>query len=338
MTYGIKVLRKVQVGCEHVAAGTIHAATDILVGTGTLEDTREVVFQSSDDGSYNSSINTRTAKLGGKLDYEQEATFEQLPIPLSASVKDVVTGAADGGGSGHIYDYTFATTAPNTIKTWTIEAGDNVEAEVMNYGYVPSFKLSGVGGEPLKLSTSWEGRQVALQAYTAGLTVPTVEAVLFSRGVMAIDTSPDPFGHTPSTATFLGMDLSVESGWIPVWTADGLTTPTFSWVKQSEPNVTLDITFEHESVYAAPEKVNWRNEVIRKLQLKFEGSALGTPGASYTKKTLIVNLCGKWTKFDKLDEQDGNDIIHGIFQMKYFSTAALSGEILVVNEIATITT
>ena len=338
MAAGIKVLRKVQVGHEHVAAGTVHAATTLLVGTGTLEDTREVVFQTGDVGHYSGSGLTRTAKYGGKLEYEQDASFEQLPILLSAAVDNVVTGAADGGGSGKIYDYVFANTAPKaSIATWSIEAGDNVQAEVMNYSYVPSFTLSGKGGDPISLKASWQGAKVATQAYTTGITVPTVEAVLFSRGVLAIDDSGDTIGATPVSHTFLGMDFKVESGWKEVWTADGLADPTFSFLKQTEPNTTLDITFEHETTSIA-EKANWRNEVWRKLRLKFEGSALGT-GATYTKKTLIIDLMGKWIKFEKLDEQDGNDIIHGVFQVKYSDAALdlLSAEIKVVNEISTIT-
>jgi hypothetical protein len=337
MAAGIKVLRKVQVGNEGVTPGVVAPATTLLVGTGTLEDTREVIFQTGDVGLYAGSGNTRTAKWGGKLEYEQEASFEQLPILLSASVDDVVTGAADGGGSGHIYDYEFANTAPQSITTWSLEGGDNIQSEVLNYGYVPSFNLTGKGGEPVMAKTTWQGAKVAVQAYTSGVLIPTVEAILFSRGSLAIDDSGDTIGATPVSNTFLAMDLKVETGWIEVYTADGLADPTFSFLKQTEPNITLDITFEHEANSIA-EKANWRNEVWRKLRLKFEGSALGT-GATYTKKTLIIDLMGKWTKFDKLDEQDGNDIIHGIFQVKYSDAAGdlLSAEIIVINEIADIT-
>jgi hypothetical protein len=107
---GIRALRKIQVGHEGVA-GTAVAAVTILVGTGTLEDTREVVFQPGDVGNYAGTGNTRTAKLGGKVDFEQEASFEQLPIALSAAIDHITTGVADGGGAGKIYTYTFANTA-----------------------------------------------------------------------------------------------------------------------------------------------------------------------------------------------------------------------------------
>lgn len=335
---GIKALRKLQVGHE-ATAGTEVDATTMLIGTGTIEDAREVVFRQADVGAYSGTGETRTAKYAGKLDFEFEATFEQMPIALSAAVDHITTGIADGGGSGYVYTYEFANTAPKaSIGTWSIEGGDNEDVDLMTYSYVPSFSLAGTGGEPIKATINWQGAKVAQSTYTTGITVPTTEVILFSRGVLAIDDSGEVAGATPVSHTFLGMDFKADTGWREVWTADGLADPTFSFLKQVEPNITLDITFEHET-NSVTEKQNWRAETWRKLQLKFEGSAL-TAGTSYSKKTLILNLMGKWIKFDKLDEQDGNDIIHGQFQVKYSDAAGddLSCTIIVVNAVADITT
>jgi hypothetical protein len=97
----------------------------------------------------------------------------------------------------------------------------------------------------------------------------------------------------------------------------------------------LDITFEHDGS-AAAQKVIWRAQTPRKIQLLCQGLALATPGTAYTYKTMIINLVGKWEKFSKLGDQDGNDIVTGTFRAKYNATAADSGQIIIVNEIAAV--
>jgi len=95
------------------------------------------------------------------------------------------------------------------------------------------------------------------------------------------------------------------------------------------------VTFEHDATSAA-EKVAWRAGTTRQLRLRWLGTALTTAGSGYTYKTLIVDMAGKWEKFDKLAEQDGNDIVTGTFRARYNSTAALFCELVVVNELASL--
>lgn len=330
---GSKALRKVQLGLEGSSAGTIQAATNVLIGEGTLKDNREIVNQMGDVGAFLGNQNTRTAKLGGELAFEQECSFEQFPYVLNASI-EAKAGVKDGAGSAYIYAYSAPTTAPLSPAPYTLEGGDNSGAEVMNYCYVPEWTLSGAGGEPLKLSSLWKGRTVAPQAFTAAIAVPTVEAVLFSRGQMWIDTSSDAIGTTVRSNTLLGMELKYNAGIKEVWTADGLTSPTFSFIKMTAPEIMLDITFEHDAISIA-EKVLWRAETPQRIRLKFTGSTVTTTGTTYDNKVLIIDLYGKWISFDKLDEMDGNDIIKGTFKALYDSTGtSLCCDVTVVNELS----
>ena len=337
-TQGIKALRKVQLGLEGTSAGVIQAATNILIGEGTLKDTREIVFQQGDVGSFLGNQNTRTAKMGGELVFEAEATFEQLPYTVNASITEA-TSTQDGAGSGYIYAWSLATTAPTTPVTYTFEAGDNIssDVEVMPYGYASEWSLSGKGGEPLMLSTTWKGSKVELttgESFTSDVAVPTVESILFSRGSLLIDDSSDTIGTTTADYTLMGFELNVNPGIKEVWTADGQTEPTFSFIKMTAPLVTCDITFEHNSV-AQNEKVDWRAEYPKRIRMKFPGSALATTGTVYDNKLLQIDMYGKWMTFDKLDEQDGNDVLTGKFQVLYDSAgSSLSFDITVVNELS----
>lgn len=330
---GLRTLSKVQLGRETVP-GTAVAATSLWRGIAFPEDTREIVVVEESIGLMVPSGRQYVPKLGGQIEFEEiEATFEQLFHLFEAGIKTVGTGASDGVGSGKIYDYTFPTTTPNTIKTYTIEGGDNQQAEEMEYSFVSELKLSGVKGEALKMSATWLGRQITLSTFTGALSAPTVEEILFSLGKLYIDVDSGNFGTTVKSSSLLEMELTLTTGLVPVWTADGALYFTFH--KQVQPELELKLTFEHDAVSVA-EKTAWRAGTPRLIQLKFEGSTLTTGGTTYQKKTLILNVAGKWESFDALGEEDGDNIVSGTFKGAYSTSKSTMGNFIVVNEIASV--
>ena len=128
---GIKALRKIQLGAE-TTAGTAVEADTIWRGIGVITDNRETIVPDEDIGYLSGKARNYCPKLEAAISMEPvPATFEQLPIILSAGVKNVITGVTDTGGSGKVYTYTFPTTSANTITPWTIEGGDDQQAEEM---------------------------------------------------------------------------------------------------------------------------------------------------------------------------------------------------------------
>jgi hypothetical protein len=92
---------------------------------------------------------------------------------------------------------------------------------------------------------------------------------------------------------------------------------------------------EHDS-NAVAEKQNFRNEKPRLLRLEAKGDTLATAGSTYTEKTMIIDLAGKWESFGPLDDDDGNDTITGTFRVRYNETAALFAKFIFVNELASL--
>lgn len=330
---GIKALRKMQLGQE-ATAGTPVAATTIWRGMGMLKNAIEPQWVEEDVGLLVPTENLYIPFLSAELEMDEvEATFEQLPYILAASIKSVVTGAADGVGTDKIYDYTPALATAQDVKTFTIEGGDNIQAEKMEYAFVTEFKISGKAKEAMMMSATWQGRQIATATFTAALSIPTVENILFSKGKLYIDAVGGTIGTTQKSNTFLNMSLTWKSGFVPTWTGDGALY--FSFIKPTLPEVELEITFEHDAT-AVAEKAAFVAGTTRLVQMKFEGSSVVTGGTTYQKKTLIINLAGKWKTFDKIDEADGNDIVKGTLVAGYNSTYAKMGHIIVVNELSTL--
>lgn len=332
-----KPTRKIQIGQE-TTAGTAVAATTIWRGTGSLEDTRQIVFPDEYSGYFPGVTRSYCPKYGAAIKLAGEATYEQLPYIFTSGVKAVTTGVADGGGTGKVYTYPFSTTSPNTFTTFTIEGGDGYEAEEAEYCFVQSFTLSGKAGESLMIDADLIGRQILSTTYTAGLTLPTVEEILFNSGAIYIDLVGGTIGGTLKSYTMYEFSMNVKrTGAIPTWTASGSAgAMVFGSSKLAGPiDATLDVIFEHDATPIA-EKAWYRGRYPRKIRLKFLGSALAT-AATYTNKTLQIDLSGIWEKFDKLDEIDGNDVVKGTMRIRYDTTAALGCQTIIVNNLATLT-
>ena len=326
---GIKALRKIQVGVE-TTAGTAVAATSIWRGMGTIEDTRTTTFVEEDIGILGGADRSYVPMLGASLSLASTpATFEQLPVICEMAIL-TATPTQDGSGSGYLYQYTEATTAAPTIKTRTIEGGDNEAVEEMEYCYVESLTIDGSAGEACNMSAEVRGRQVSTSAFTTTATLPTVEEIKASKGKLYIDAIDGTIGSTQISNTLLKFTLNWATGLIAVPTLDG--NLYFTFVKKTAPEITLDLTFEHDSSSVA-QKAAWRAETPKLVRLQFEGTTLTTAGTSYTYKTLNIDLAGKWDTFSALGDQDGNNIVTGTFRARYNSTAAFFAELLIVNEL-----
>ena len=332
---GIKSLRKLTLGRE-ASSGTAVNATTYWRGVGTIEDTRVTTFPEEDVGYISGLDRSYQPSVGALLAMESTpATFEQVLHILEAGVKLIGTGASDGGAgaSGKIFNYTFPTTSKNSIKTYTIYGGDDQYSDRMEYAFVQDFKLTGKGGEAVMMEATWAARQSGSAAFAGSPTIPTVEEVLFSKGALYVDAVTGTIGGTVKSNTFLGMDLSVKTGWVPVLGANGQLY--FMFAKLTAPEILLNITFEHDS-HGGDQKAAWRAGTSKLVRLNFPGSNLGTAGTGFTTKVLRVDLAGRWEKFDKLGEENGNDILTGTFRARYNSSEALFAAIKVVNELATV--
>lgn len=334
---GIKALRRIQMGAE-ATPGANAVATAIWRGTGMGKDNRETTFVTEDIGLLGDALRTYVAKTGGEVTFEGVASFEQLPYFLQSGF--YATTPTTDASSAKIWEWEIQSASSDAIQTsdlqtYTVEFGDNQQAEFMNYCFTREFNLTGTVGEALQINATMEGRTVGTTDFTAGISVPTVETILFTNGKLYIDPSSDTVGTTQVSQTLFAIDLNVMTGWRGYPAADGRTD--FSFVKRTKEEITCSVTFEHNAT-AVTEKAAWRSQTERAIRLRFDGNALSSTdaGATYDTKTLIVDMLGKWESFDVLTDQDGNDQVTGLFRMGYSSTAGRKGGFKIVNELATL--
>lgn len=341
MAEGISALSKTQIGVEALAGSSTDVPTTIWAGTGVGKDNLTQVFPTQKVGKLGGTLRSYISATGGGVTLEDDATYEQLGYIFQAGIY-LATPTTDAS-SAKIWTWTVQASdsdpiATTDLGTLVIEPGDNIQAERHRFCYVTDFTLSAKGGEALHILANLESRAPELATFTAGLTVPTpLEAILYSLGSLYIDDSTGTIGSTVKSNTILDMSLKHTTGWRSVKAKDNRLD--FSFIKRTDDEIMLDVTFEHNSI-ALAEKAAWRAGTERALRLTFLGTALSTTdaGAPYDTKALVIDLYGKWDTFGAagLEEQDGNNVYKGTLRVKWSALASAKASYTIVNELATL--
>ena len=326
---GSRALRKLQIGAEPSdAKGTNVDATTIWRGMGVIKDERDIIFPEEDVGILGGTDRNYEARRWSALAMDSvEATFNQLPYILNAGVQ-LITGSVDTGGSGYIWGWGASTTSQNVTRTYSIEGGDDQQAEEFSYGFVSSFNLSGDGQGALMMSADWVGQSTTNASFKASLSIPAVEEILVNSGNLYIDAVSGGVGTTTKSSTLFGIDLSWDTGLQEFWAVDG--SNEFSLIKFTSDEIILNLVYEHNAT-AVSEKAFYRDQSTRLFRLKFEGSAWETNGATYENETLIIDLAGVYEDWSVLQDQDGNDVVTATVRCRYSQTDALKAEIVIAN-------
>lgn len=329
---GVTKLNKVQLGLE-VTKGTEVNATALWLGAATLTDNREAVIPDENIGYLGPVDRSYIPMADATVEFaETPANFEQIGYPFAAGIKDVVSGAANGGTTnGYIYAYPLATTAAPTTKAYTIEGGDNQQEYQALYGFCEEITLAGNPGEAVTIASRWRARSMAKGTFTAGVAVPTVEQILFQKGRLYIDATSDTIGVTQATNTWLGFEMTIATGLIPVFTGDG--NLYFSFDKCTGPDVTGSIIFEHDA-FGVAQYDNFVANTTKLVRMEFQGSALTGSGGTYTTKALRIDMAMKITSVVLLDVRNGNNTVRVNYRAVYNPTANLYCAVNVCNTLA----
>lgn len=317
---------KLQLGRE-TTPGTAVAATAIWRGPyGDIEDARERSIAEEQIGLLVPAERLYDTRVAALLTMpETELTFEQLPHILEAGIKTVTpTGTA----APYTYTYPFpVTTTPNTIKTYTIEAGNAYvtgDIREMEYSFVEGFTLSGSQGEAWMMAANWRGRQITEAAFTAALQVPQVEEAIFSKTTLDIDDTGAAFGTTNKPGVLVAANIEVDTGVRPVWVGDGQLY--FLAHKFHAPSLTFSLTLELESagIFKA-ERDAFEAKTLRLIYLECPGTA---------SRSLRISFPAKYDSVGSYQNSDGNTTVELTGHAVYDSVTASFAQFDILNTLA----
>jgi|SaaInl4_150m_RNA_FD_contig_21_705182_length_1736_multi_5_in_0_out_0_3 hypothetical protein len=336
MTEGIRSFRVAQLGLESTK-GTAVAATVLWRGLGTFQDGTVRNYPEESLGYFVKVDRHYEAMTVARMTMESTPfTFEQAPYLFASCIKNVVAGAADGAGSGKIYTYPFSTTTLNTVKTYTLEAGDNIQGWEAAYGFCRSFEISGSGGQDsdaVMISAEWIAREWAKTTLSSPSLV-AVEEASFLKSKLYIDAVGGTMGSTQKTAMFVGFTFRADPGIREMFTGDGNLYFTDALLRK-QPEITCDIEMLY-TTDAIAQIDNWLAGTPVLIEIALEGTALTGAGTTYTYKTLRLQMPGSWKEFSGLEDVEEGDKITGTFIPAYDTTAGIGPSIVVVNEVTTL--
>lgn len=329
MAYTAWYHNKIQFGRESVAGSAV-AATVIWRGAlGGLSDDRTIEMVDENIGVLVTAERSYTSALMAHCNLPSTpATFEQLPHIFEAGINTDAAPTGPGGDSEYTYEYAMATdNTINTVKTYTIEqvsVGAANDYREMEYGLVEEFNLSGSFGEPINVTSTWFGRQLSTGTATSLSTLQTVEEMLMNKASLYIDATGGTVGTTQQTGVFVGFDMNVRTGLIPVPVADG--NLYFAAHKFVRPEITFSLTLELEGTAdtVATERAIFESQAVRLFKIAIAGNA-----ANFT--SAYIQWAGKYDNVNPYENRDGNTVVtldgHGV----YSSTDSLFWEANVTN-------
>lgn len=294
-------LRKIQVGAESTK-GTAVTAGVILTGLdGQLEDTSDLQMRPKEyqtgllPGS-NQGTPVFVTDLA-ELSFSGDFTYENAPYLLSAGWGYVAPTTAS---SGTTWVFPAPTTAINTVKTQTLQTGDNSEQLKAAYGLIPELSIKGSTNDVVKVSGKYTARSVTAAssgfdsaAALAATTMPVNSWKIYS------DAATGTVGTTALSATVREFEIKAKSNFHLKQFADGVLYPTSDG--QGVPDVEVDFVLEYNSSAIAI-----RNQFKNKTQRRIRLQSASTITAA---NSFYADISGYWSNPKKIGEKDGNTTV-----------------------------
>jgi hypothetical protein len=328
--YGPFTMNKTALGRESTFGTGVAASTLWRGPFSMVEDASEVVTVDENVGLLVQAERTYFTKHQGRLAMPStELTFEQVGHILEAGVKTVTPTGTNP--YTRAYAYPTDNTVP-TPKSYTIETYNNladVDALEMNGCLVEEFTFEGNAREAWKMSATWFGRRPATTTPTSLSTLVTVEEALIPKTLLYIDASGGTVGTTQKSGVFMGAQIKVKTGLIPLPVGDGnLYHPTYKWTK---PEITFTVTLELEKDGAASMVATERAAHLARSVRLFKTNCTGSGSKAFT-----MTWAGVYDSVGDYQNDNGNTSVQLSGHAVYSSADTLFWSCSVVNTVATL--
>jgi len=309
---GERIFSKYQYGPE-ATRGTIVPATKILIGAEQkpIPMDWKPVYPADNLG-----VRIESGRsLKSELFVEDSigiphAYFQVLPFFFKHGLKGGVTAApVTANQTDYLWTFSPTLNAANNPNTFTLEAGDDMQAYVREYCMFKDIKISGEiaqdGSEsPIKIEANYFARQVAKQNFTASLVAAAVTSMSAKKTRLYDDSTWAAAGNTEVTATLRGFELEILNGNHPKFFGDA--NLYFSSYGEGFVQAMLTLTLEGNAA-AGVIYDECDAQTFRAIQLKMLGDAIVNTNSTHA---LTTNIWGQWEKVVPLNAESQNNNLH----------------------------
>ncbi len=272
-------LGKVQVGVETVH-GTAVAATKLLpIVQKSLPIDRKVTPIAYDLGV---NADVTGSLVQGRLVEDtlswDEGAFQLLPYLFAAGIKGPGTGPVEQttDQGDYLWDGEPSLTADNSLKSLTLQRGDNQQAYIHAYAMFKRIHLSGqidqAGGASLvKIEADYFAKENATGVFTASLAALPLTYMSAKLTQIYLDTAWADLGETELENILRSFDLDILTGTYPDF--NGGDAETFGAHDQGPISFMLSLTLKRGAITEALRAATGQ---MRFCRLDINGPAIGS--------------------------------------------------------------
>lgn len=253
-----------------------------------------------------------------------EANYEELQYPLCSVLKDVV---GTGAGADKTWTFTPASAARDTLRTFTVEQGNDVQAERAAGVFVTDFGITFT-----RDSVSVDGRVIGRRVttghtLTGGTTEVGTKPVLPKDVSVFLDTTAGGIGTT-KLLRVLEARWGVQNRQGMLWVLDAAQT-SFVTSVEIEPTVEVRLKLEADAVGMGFIAAPIRTGDTRWVRIVATGDTLG--GGTYK---LQFDTALKCKNVGELADQDGVYAMEYTFDVVHDAGWAKAMTATLVNSVA----
>jgi len=320
---GDRAYKILQYGVE-TTHGSRVAATKKWMGDAPVPKDREAVRPTYNLGvrsraSENHLYQKQVSSLPLTLD---DAYYQGLPWLLAMTLKGGVTpGEVTGGQGDYLWTFTpslVAATA-DTMQSFTLEIGDNLQCYQVGYLMGRSIKFSAQTGAnaALKVSVDAFADEVTKVTATAALALPATTPIVAGNTKLYIDTTWAGIGGTLVSGLLRGWDLEIITGLHQKFLGNTLV-PNAHGVTYLDWKLALTL---EDNAAAAAWFTKFQAQTACAVRLEVPGPQIGTG----TPHNLKFDLWGAPTQADPMgSEVDGNHIMPVTVDSLYNTVGAIT--------------
>jgi hypothetical protein len=284
----------------------------------------------------NRAIRTRIARTPTQQSEDvavKISTFQGVSYDELAWFFNMLNGAAVGvgGAADKTWTQTPSMTAANAPKSFSADAGDDIQNWRLQGLQWQTLKLTSARGELTQLEANGFAQRAIKTAAAAPVTNSAVKipgdlwTVKFAASIAALT------GASISTNFLLDWDLEINTGIVPRHYMDGNTYIGQS-VEAQDISAVLNMTVESTALAVSEFYDKYKAQTLDFIRLKATGPVLG--GTNYSSQ---IDLPVYFDKPQPMSgEEDGINLYKVPARLAYDPTSAKSLQLVTVNSIATL--
>jgi hypothetical protein len=270
-----------------------------------------------------------------ELDFETDASYEQILYALLAGIKGAVTPVAQAAGAdGQLWTFTPPPTADPAPDAFTLEYVEregltNIQQITATYGLCSRLKLAGSSGaEYVTMEQDWFARKSVSKANTASIGVPVRNLLVAPKVQVKTGTSFANLESAPTLvdATVISWEWEVITGIKPIFRVDD-NSPDFAKYGFDVRETTLKLELDWVAFTETERTAQLQAAGVRYIRVQSTGPAIG---AAFHQ--LKIDGCYEVTNpIGSGDDDDGQSKTDIEYTAVHDSTKGAAFEVVVQN-------